>query len=198
MLRPAALQFLHTVQNRKEVEHWDAAYSTNYSTPLLQAASTAIAVALLVGQDSSVVAANAAAFATSNATAIAAATASANDTARPGIDCLDYSKGYADAVTSVVTANPIQVSAAASAVAAAFAQGCAVEEATGLALTEAIYNIGCETVGPVLLSKPAVPSCVLVTAAEMSTHLHLLLPCSLLVCRDSQVSGKSISAAMHF
>ena len=122
----------------------------------LQAAATAIAAALLVGQDSSVVAANAAAFAASNATAIAAAAASANNTARPGVNCLDYSKAYADAVTSVITANPIQVKAAASAVAAAFAQGCAVEEATGLKLTESIYNLGCTTVGPVLLSKPTV------------------------------------------
>lgn len=123
----------------------------------LQAASTAVAAALLVGQDASVVAANAAAFATSNATAIIVANVSSNETTRPGIDCLDYSKAYADAVTSVITASPIQVSAAASAVAAAFAQGCAVEQATGLALTEAIFNLGCDTVGPVLLSKPAVP-----------------------------------------
>lgn len=150
-------------QKHNEAEHAHAAYNTNYSTSLLQAVSTAIAVAILVGEDSSVVAANAAAFASSNATAIAAATASVNDTARPGINCLDYSKAYADAVTSVITANPIQVSAAASAVAAAFAQGCAVEEATGLALTEAIYNLGCETVGPVLLSKPAVPTSEVLT-----------------------------------
>ena len=120
-----------------------------------QAASTAVAAALLIGQDASVVAANAAAFATSNATAILVANVSSNETTRPGIDCLDYSKAYADAVTSVITANPVQVSAAASAVAAAFAQGCAVEQATGLALTEAIFNLGCDTVGPILLSKSA-------------------------------------------
>lgn len=124
---------------------------------LLQAASTAIAAALLIGQDSSVVAANAAAFATSNATAIVVANVSSNETNRPGVDCLDYSKAYADAVTSVITAEPIQVSAAASAVAAAFAQGCAVEQATALALTEAIFNLGCDTVGPVLLSKFSTP-----------------------------------------
>lgn len=122
----------------------------------LQAASTAVAAALLVGQDASVVAANAAAFATSNATAIIVANVSSNETTRPGIDCLDYSKAYADAVTSVITANPVQTSAAASAVAAAFAQGCAVEQATGLALTEAIFNLGCDTVGPILLSESAV------------------------------------------
>ena len=110
-----------------------------------------MAAALLVGQDSSVVAANAAAFATSNATAIVVANVSSNETSCPGIDCLDISKAYADAVTSVIVADPIQVPAAASAVAASFAQGCAVEQAIALALTEAIYNLGCDTVGPVLL-----------------------------------------------
>ena len=101
------------------------------------------------------VAANAAAFASSNATAIAVANVSAQQSTPQGVNCLGYSKAYADAVTSVITASPIQVSAAASAVAAAFAQGCSVERATGLALTELIHTLGCQTVGPVLLSKSA-------------------------------------------
>lgn len=101
------------------------------------------------------VSANAAAFASSNATAIAIAKVSAEQSVPQGVNCLSYSQAYADAVASVITTSPVQVSAAASAVAAAFAQGCTVERATGLALTELIHTLGCETVGPVLLSKSA-------------------------------------------
>ena len=104
-----------------------------------------------------------AAFMASNATAIAAAKASANDTARPGINCLDYSYAYADAVTTVLQNN--QTSAAATGIAAAFAQGCAVSTATGLAITEAIYTMGCNNgIGAALLSKSAYEHC----------HVHAL------------------------
>ena len=120
--------------------------------PCVQAASQAVAAALSVNQGSSVTAADVAAFSASNATAIAAAKTAANDTARPGINCLDYSYAYADAITTVLQNN--QTSAAATGIAAAFAQGCAVSTATGLAITEAIYNMGCNNgIGAALISK---------------------------------------------
>jgi len=105
-----------------------------------------------VNQGSSVTAADIAAFSASNATAIAAAKTAANDTAHPGINCLDYSYAYADAITTVLQNN--QTSVAATGIAAAFAQGCAVSTATGLAITEAIYNLGCNNgIGAALISK---------------------------------------------
>ena len=124
----------------------------------MQAVSTAIAAAISINQGSCISAANVAAFASSNATAIAAAKASANDTARPGVNCLDYTSAYADAVTTVLQNN--QTSAAATAIAAGFAQGCAVTQATGLAITEAIYSMGCNNgVGAALLSESHKLSC---------------------------------------
>lgn len=139
--------------------------------PCVQAASQAVAAALSVNQGSSVTAADVAAFSASNATAIAAAKTAANDTARPGINCLDYSYAYADAITTVLQNN--QTSAAATGIAAAFAQGCAVSTATGLAITEAIYNMGCSNgIGAALISKISLHSakacrCVVLSARSV-------------------------------
>ena len=109
----------------------------------MQAASTAVAAALLVGQDASIVSANAAAFAASNATVIIVANVLSSQPTRPGINCLDYSQACAEGVVSLIYADPIQIPAAASGVAAAFAQGCTVEQATGMALTETMSVLGC-------------------------------------------------------
>ncbi len=159
-------------------------YLLSLDVPCVQAASQAVAAALSVNQGSSVTAANIAAFSASNATAIAAAKTAANDTARPGINCLDYSYAYADAITTVLQNN--QTSAAATGIAAAFSQGCAVSTATGLAITEAIYNMGCNNgIGAALISKVPLHSakaCWYVVLSVRSVVYECQSSCCLAYC----------------
>ena len=159
-------------------------YLLSLDVPCVQAASQAVAAALSVNQGSSVTAADVAAFSASNATAIAAAKTAANDTARPGINCLDYSYAYADAITTVLQNN--QTSAAATGIAAAFSQGCAVSTATGLAITEAIYNMGCNNgIGAALISKVPLHSakaCWCVVLSVRSAVYECQSSCCLAYC----------------
>lgn len=118
---------------------------------LLQAASTAVSAALAINQTGIVSAANAAAFATSNGSAVVAAKATANAT----VSCKTTSaKAYASAVASLLADN--QIEAAATGIAAAFAQGCEVASETSLVLVNAFATANSTAsmaVGPALASR---------------------------------------------
>lgn len=110
-----------------------------------------MSAALAANQPGIVTSATAAAFATSNASAIVAAKAAANAT----VSCKTISaKAYASAVATLLDNN--QTTAAATGIAAAFAQGCEVSSEVALVLVNAVANINTvanAAVGPALVSE---------------------------------------------
>lgn len=117
----------------------------------MQASAAAITAAINANQLSSVVAADAAAFAGSSATTITAAQATSKAITDGSAHCLDFGKAYSDAVAQVLQNG--DVAAAAAAIAAAFAEGCELALATGAWATGAVSTQGCGVVGPALVSE---------------------------------------------
>ncbi|KAL3143100.1 hypothetical protein ABBQ38_003373 [Trebouxia sp. C0009 RCD-2024] len=117
----------------------------------LQAAAAAIGASLSVGQTGVVQAANSAAFGTSNASAIATANATTIALAADNGTCISYPvQSYGEALSSVLSDNDTE--AAASGIAAGFAQGCCVSTATALSVVDLIAIDGCTTIlGGILL-----------------------------------------------
>ncbi len=117
----------------------------------LQASAAAVNAAINANQLSSVVAADAAAFAGSTATTITAAQATSQAITSGSAHCLDFGKAYSDAIAQVLQNG--NVVAAAAAIAAAFAEGCELALATGAWATGAVSIQGCGVVGPALVSE---------------------------------------------
>lgn len=125
----------------------------------LQAAAAAIGASLAVGQTGVVQAANSAAFGTSNASAIATANATTIALAADNGTCISYPvQSYGQALSSVLSDNDTE--AAASGIAAGFAQGCCVSTATALSVLDLIAIDGCTTIlGGILLRESALSAC---------------------------------------
>lgn len=102
-------------------------------------------------------AANSAAFGTSNASAVATANATTIALAADNGTCISYPvQSYGEALSSVLSDNDTE--AAASGIAAGFAQGCCVSTVTALSVVDLIAIDGCTTILGGILLRESPPS----------------------------------------